>query len=683
MSRYLLPLVFLLPTLKAYSQTFTGEPGIFHLNDTTVFDLNVSGLIPQNINYEFGVEQIMVSLNCENTGLLLLTVISPDNTEIVLTNRCTTGEYFINTGFKDDVYYFINEGWNTYSGLHRPDDNIGYFNNGQIANGTWKLKIINDNSSDGYLDTWNISFSDNPSEAVNFDNSNLPIILIETDAITIPDDPKIPAMMHIIDNGTGNQNHLTDIPVFEGNIGIELRGSSSQSFLKKSYGLTTYNASGGDLNVSLFGMPEESDWVLIANYSDKSLIRNALTFELARQTGRYASRTRFIELFINGKYRGVYQFSEKLKRDAGRIDISKLEPDEITGDDLTGGYILKIDKTTGGDEGGFVSPFLPLNHSNGQYIYFQYEYPDGDDIVPEQESYIESYVVDSFETVLNSNYYDNPEIGYRKYADEFSFMDFFYINEISKNIDGYRLSTFIHKDKYSNGGKLKAGPVWDFDLAWRNADYYGGDNYSGWVFESISEWDWWQVPFWWSRFLSDENYGNSLNNRWLQFRQNVFSQENIFTLIDSMRQEINQAQTRNFEKWNILGRYVWPNPEPIAQTYNEEITNMKLWIQDRLIWMDNALSEFAPVINNESKFKTVYLYPNPCFSDNVHISNDKNLNEINEIKLMDMNGKILLYKTEIPHSTQLTIPVSNLKNGIYFISIKTDSSIETQKLIIY
>ncbi|CAN0606076.1 unnamed protein product, partial [Ectocarpus sp. 12 AP-2014] len=164
---------------------------------------------------------------------------------------------------------------------------------------------------------------------------------------------------------------------------------------------------------------------------------------------------------------------EKLKRDSNRIDINKLKDDENSGEDLTGGYILKIDKTTGNvdddlnSRNSFVSDFDPLFASTGQKIYFQYEYPDVDDITTEQRAYISDYVY-QFENALISEDFEDSVNGYTAYIDVDSFIDFFILNEISNNIDGYRLSTFMHKEKNE---KLKMGPVWDFNIAFGNVDY--------------------------------------------------------------------------------------------------------------------------------------------------------------------------------------------------------------------
>lgn len=171
--------------------------------------------------------------------------------------------------------------------------------------------------------------------------SNLPIVIINTQGLTIPDEPKMTAKMKIIYNGEGVINSISDsLYHYDGWIGIERRGSSTQQFQKKSYSLETRLESGENNNVELLGLPRENDWILYAPFSDKTLMRNALIFTLSNETGWYAPRTRFCEVILNDEYMGVYVFMEKIKRDRNRVDIAKLNPDDTEGDQLTGGYIM-------------------------------------------------------------------------------------------------------------------------------------------------------------------------------------------------------------------------------------------------------------------------------------------------------------------------------------------------------
>jgi hypothetical protein len=290
------------------------------------------------------------------------------------------------------------------------------------------------------------------SNAQTFTSSNLPIIVIDTHGATIPDDTKLTADMGIIDNGVGQTNHPTDpFTDYNGKIGIELRGSSSQFFPKQPFGIELRDEQGVGISAPLLGMPAEEDWILNATYNDKSLMRDVLAYKLGRDLGRYAPRTRYCELVVNGDYRGIYILIERIKRDKARVDISKLESTEITGDDVTGGYILKIDKATGNSGFGFNSAIPPLSRDYNQVINFQYEYPKFDEIQNEQMLYIKSYVK-NFELVLNSSSYKDDKNGYKKFIDVNSFIDFFIMNEVTKNVDGYRLSTFLYKDRDSKGG---------------------------------------------------------------------------------------------------------------------------------------------------------------------------------------------------------------------------------------
>jgi hypothetical protein len=415
-----------------------------------------------------------------------------------------------------------------------------------------------------------------------FTTSNLPIVVINTNGQTIVDDPRIVCDMGVIDNGFGVMNSISDpFNDYNGKISIEYRGSSSQTFPKKPYALETQDSIGNNNNVSLLGMPIENDWILYAPYSDKALMRNFLTFDLGRKMGHYSPRTVYCELVINGDYKGIYILMEKIKRDKDRVDIAKLDADDLAGDSLTGGYIIKVDKYTGTGGVDWLSDFPNIS---GGSLYIQYHYPEATALQPQQLNYIEQYV-DSFEYALNGLNFADTSIGYAKYIDINSFIDFYIINEISKNIDGYRLSTYMHKDKQSKGGKLTMGPFWDFNLAFGNADYCNGGITSGWEVNGGCGGN---NPFWFERLLDDTIYENKLKCRWEYLREKSFHQDSIFNFIDSMALYLNDAQQRNFQQWPTLGTYVWPNFY-VGSTYQDELNFFKTWIGDRLLWIDNNL----------------------------------------------------------------------------------------------
>ena len=314
---------------------------------------------------------------------------------------------------------------------------------------------------------------------VNFTNSTLPIVVIDTDNIPIPDEPKIMGNMGIIYNGPGQVNQLTDpFNAYNGYIGIERRGSTSAGFPQQSYGLETRLADSSNLNVSIFGWPADNDFILYAPYNDKSLMRNVLTYHLGNQTGRWAPRTQFCEVVLNGNYIGVYVLMERIKTNPGRVDINTLNYSDTLDNQLTGGYIVKVDKTSGGGEIAWTSPYLSQAPGNNS-INFQLHDPEIDSIHPLQKAYIQDFITD-WEIALKISSFTNPSIGYKAYIDVTSFIDYFLLTELSKNVDGYRISSFLYKQRLSEGGKLVAGPLWDYNIAWGNANYCQGDLTTGW-----------------------------------------------------------------------------------------------------------------------------------------------------------------------------------------------------------
>ena len=418
-----------------------------------------------------------------------------------------------------------------------------------------------------------------------FTSSNLPIVMINTNNQNILDSARIICDMGIIDNGFGNLNSINDtFNDYNGKISIEYRGSSSQSFPKKPYGFETQDSLGNNNNVSLLGMPIENDWILYAPYTDKSLMRNFLTFDLGRKMGNYCSRTVYCELVINGDYQGVYILMEKIKRDKNRVDIADLDSDDLNGDSLTGGYIVKIDKFTGSGGSNWQSNFPNLG---GGSTFIQYHYPEGPALHPIQKNYIENFV-DSFENALSGPNFNDTLIGYSKYIDVNSFIDLYIINELSRNIDGYRLSTYMYKDRDDNGGKLSMGPLWDYNLAFGNANYCNGELTAGWEVDDGGQGCAWNNPFWFERLLEDTNYVNKLKCRWEYLRVNSFHKDSIFNFIDSLALHLDDASDRNFQRWDILGTYVWPNFY-VGNTYQDEIGFLKNWIEFRLVWIDNNL----------------------------------------------------------------------------------------------
>ncbi|QQR85861.1 MAG: CotH kinase family protein [Flavobacteriales bacterium] len=422
---------------------------------------------------------------------------------------------------------------------------------------------------------------------VQLDSSEIPIVLINTLGQAIPNEPKIDALMEIKYNGPGAITYLTDpANVYDGHIGIEVRGASSSGYPQRPFAVETRDAFGADLNVPLLDMPAESDWVLLSNYNDRSLMRNQVAFHLFDGMGQYAPRTHLCEVLIDSLYRGIYLFGEKIKRDGGRVDIAKLTDIDNAGDELTGGYILQ--QNYWDNSNSFESNYSPIDHP-GFDVHFVYEYPKPDEITPQQRTYIADYV-DSLETALYDAGFADATNGYRRYLDTKSFIDYFLVNEVARSNDGFKKSVFWHKDKYSNGGKLKAGPVWDFDWAWKDiasCPIFEATDGSGWAHLINDCFTDNYSCGWYVRMLQDTTFTRELQCAYLDYRTTVLDTANIFHYIDSVAARVQNAQQRHFQKWPILG-ISGPAPEvnPVATTYAAEIDTLKAWIMRRLDWLD-------------------------------------------------------------------------------------------------
>ena len=504
-------------------------------------------------------------------------------------------------------------------------------------------------------------------EPIILDGFNLPIILIDTYGVEIPDEPRIPASMGIINNESGI-NYIDDpFNDFDGSITIERRGNSSQWQGKTPYRFETVDDEGENSNVELLGMPAENDWVLYAPWQDKTMIRNVLTYQLSNEMGRYASRSRHVELYLNDEYRGIYVLMEKIKRDGNRVDISKLNPDEITGDDVTGGYILKFDWFYTGDNiGGFESEF--------DNMIYNYHYPKPSDIVPEQEAYIEEYI-NEFETIMMGTDYTNDSTGYPSMMNVESFVDFILLQELAKNVDAYRLSTYIYKDKESIDNRLTAGPVWDFNHGFGNCDYGETWEVDNWLLEYNPEGGD-QVAFWWELLWEDLAFQHKAAVRYTELRQTIFSEEHIYSIIDSIADYLGPAVDRNFARWPLLGNYIWPNYY-VFDTYEEEIDYLKSWTTQRLAWMDSEVLLSLDPYPIAAGFRLNGPFPNPFNPSTVisyELPYDLNI-EINIFNLLGRKVRSLLNETR-PAGQGSTIWDGKTENGhlasggVYFISVQ-------------
>jgi len=296
--------------------------------------------------------------------------------------------------------------------------------------------------------------------------------------------------------------------------------------------------------------------------------------------GSWQPHYRFCELYLNGEYYGIYALTESIKRDVSRVDISKLKPDEVSGDDLTGGYIIKADKTDGLGSDEYFTITTETQYQNSGNYEFTYVYPKYDVLVAEQKEYIKKFLTNAQNALNGDDFSDLPD-GFRKYFDARSFVDFQIIQELTNNVDGYKFSTFFYKDKDSKGGKLHAGPLWDFDLCYGNEDYTDFNLQTDtWLYPKFADYYGGRIH-WWARMMEDLSYRSLFMNRWKELRRGPFRTDSVMLFIDNTIDSLGDAVARNFEKWPVIGEYVWPNYF-IGQTYEEEIDYLKDWITDRI-----------------------------------------------------------------------------------------------------
>ena len=679
-----------LAALHLNAQTYTGTGGAIPDDGTSHVDfiINVSGLSPSTIDTNFGLKQVCLNITHTYNSDIEIRLIAPDGTNVALSlNNGGDSDNYSNTCFDQQVPTSILSGWGPFIGTYRPQGNLGNVNNGQNGNGNWILRIFDNYPTDaGALSGWALDFGTNAAgPSALFTSSNLPIVVINTSGQTILDDPKITVDMGILYNGVGIRNYMTDAYQYTGKIGIEIRGSSSSSFPKKTFGFETRDVLGNNLDTPLINLPKEHDWILSASYTDKSLMNNMLAYKLSRDFGYYAPRTEYVELIIDGVYQGVYILMEKIKRDKNRVDIAKLTTTDTSDVELTGGYIFKIDKFTGSGGAGWTSPYAPAVSGSGQTIYYQYEYPDPLVIMPQQKTYIQNFV-DSFETALATLPLTDMVNGWRAYADEWSFIHYFILNEISKNVDGYRLSTYLYKTKSTAYDNIVIGPPWDYDLGFKNANYCSGSNSAGWAYQfgDVCGGDYFQVPFWWDQFMLDNSFKNNLKCKYTELRATVLDTANLFDFIDSTSNYLNEGQTRNFETWPILGSYIWPNPTPLPVTYQGEIDELKQWFIDRFAWLDANMPGTCTNLNVagiEPLTKELTVFPNPTNGIfNFSFVNDKDENA-HWIIINNLGEVVLSQKIKIaPGKNTFTIN-EPLASGSYCFVLRTESGSWNKTLI--
>lgn len=304
----------------------------------------------------------------------------------------------------------------------------------------------------------------------------------------------------------------------------------------------------------MLGMPEEKKWIFLAEYSDKTMMRNSIAFEMGYLSNLdWTPQSTFAEVFVNNEYKGTYNISQKVEEGDNRVAIGKE------------GYLLEIDQLDrlDSDDVFFYTGDFLINIKEPDLVYDSNEF-----------NYVKD-LLNEFEGVLNSSQFKDPMNGYAKYIDEDSFIDWYLINEITKNQDSKSFSSIFLNVKV--GEKIKMGPLWDFDLAFGNVNYSECENATGF---------WIKDHKWYSRLFEDESFVAKVKTRFKYFLEN---EEFILNKMDSYKNQLKWSQQENNDVWNTLGVYVWPNPV-VYNTYEEEVNHLKNWYSQRMAWLNNAIN---------------------------------------------------------------------------------------------
>ncbi|MDR1120760.1 MAG: CotH kinase family protein [Dysgonamonadaceae bacterium] len=350
---------------------------------------------------------------------------------------------------------------------------------------------------------------------------------------------------------------------------IKGRGNSTWGMAKKPYRLKL------DKKANLFGLPAKAkNWVLLANYVDKTLIRNAVAFKISEIAGlEFTPSVKFIDLYMNNEFLGNYMFTDQVEVNEKRVNVEEQDTIDIREPEVTGGYLLEID--------GFAAS-EPKWFTSSQGLKITIKYPKDDEIVKEQETYIRNYI-NTFESKLFSSNFKDSETGYRSMVDTISLVNWYIACELTGNSDSF-WSTYIYKRRSDN--KLYFGPLWDFDIAFNNDDRLGN------AVRKLMREHAFNPRTWIQRFWEDEWFQKAVERRWKALvEDNLF--DRLTTYIDETAALLDASQAKNFQRWNILNTKVYKEIY-LFTTYQRGIDYLKLYLSERIDFLNESFISPEP-----------------------------------------------------------------------------------------
>lgn len=412
-------------------------------------------------------------------------------------------------------------------------------------------------------------YKSNGNDSKLYQLTNLPTVVINTDgAVDITSKEKeVNSRVYII------SNNGTKLLVDEAT-GVRGRGNASWGFPKKPYRLKFSKKR------SPLGAPAKAKkWTLISNYGDKTLMRNILAFEVSRRMGmKYTPFCQPVDLILNGEYKGCYQLCDQIEVGSNRVDITEMAATDISGENLSGGYLIEIDAYAYGEPSMFTS-------HRGTPVTIKS--PDDEKIVSEQSTYIKSLFNTMESAVFSSNFTDASN-GYRKYLDLDSFLRFFLVGEFAGNTDTY-WSVYMYKER--NDGKLYTGPIWDYDLAFDN-DYrtYPINNLSGYIYNTNGSVASDSVRDMVTRIVTeDEAAHQRLVALWDDAcAKRGIDEASLLKYVAKTKDLLYESQQLNFKRWKILDQYVHQNPQALG-SYDAEVKTVEDYIKGRIKKLDELI----------------------------------------------------------------------------------------------
>jgi spore coat protein CotH len=378
--------------------------------------------------------------------------------------------------------------------------------------------------------------------------TGLPTLFIETAGPIVSKDD------YVAGNLVVDANSRFPQPVKEIKMRMKGRGNTTWGFPKKPYKMKF------DSNVEMLGMPAAKDWVLLANFADKTLMRNYLAFEMANRFNvSFTPRNRFVEVFLNGEFQGNYLLTEQIEVGANRVNIKSMSKNDNGTSSITGGYLMEVDERLDETVWFRTKMNVPITVKEPEKI------------TNDQLKYLKNYM-QTTEDVLFSDGFADADTGYAKYIDVNSFINWYLVNEVMKNNDAvFHSSVYMYKDR---NGKLHLGPVWDFDIAAGNVNYNGNNHPEGW---------WVKQASWMTRLFQDPVFASKVKARWNALRQNAIPA--LYPFINETSTYLKYSQRENFKKWDVLYNQTWPNAVVLG-TYDNEVQYLKDWLTKRINWMD-------------------------------------------------------------------------------------------------